>query len=290
MLHGETLEQCLERFPAHAAELRPLLETAMVLRRAASFQPRPEFREEARHRFQRELLGMASRTRQPSPRQFRRPRWAMVMAVILAVLMAGGGTVAASNASMPDQPLYPVKMAVERTWLALTPSSLGKAELYAMLTERRITEITRMVDEGKPEKVEEVSKRVDVILMQVEALSSEGKGQADQKMIVIFSTEQNLDAPGAAPPQAPRPDVTPPPFGRYSAIERRAQDEPEEGEIKFDRRAQLKARIRHYAVNHPARLRALLKDAPDSALPALFRAIAVTESGYDRALRSLDEN
>lgn len=295
ILHGETMEQCLQRFPGHAAELRPLLETARLLTQSASFSPRPEFREEARHRFQAVLLGTARKSRESFPRRFWQPRWVTMVAVILAVIMAGGGTVAAAGASMPDQPLYPVKIAVEQTWLALTPSSLGKAELYARLTERRMTEIARMVDQDKPERVEEVAKRVDVFLTRVEALSAAEWRPAEQKLEALPSAEQDLAGPGAMPRAFPTP-VAPPPSGvrrgmveRSLAAEMRSRDDTEDGAIKFNRRAQLRARIRHYAANHPARLRALLRDAPESALPALLRAIAVSEDGYDRALRSLDD-
>lgn len=297
MLHGETVEQCLQRFPGHAAELKPLLETALSVRQAAAFGPRPEFREDARHRFQAVLLGTVRQPRASSPRRFWQPRWVTVVAVVLAVVMTGGGTMAAAGASMPDQPLYPVKMAVEQTWLALTPSSLGKAELYAKLTERRMTEIARMVDQDKPEKVEEVAKRVDVFLTRVEALSAaEGRPAERKRKEAALSAEQDLAGARAVPSAIPAPE-TPLPFGakrgvseRSAAAEMKVRDDFEGGAIKFDRRAQIKARIRHYAANHPARLRALLRNAPESALPALLRAIEVSEDGYDRALRSLDDN
>ena len=45
---GETLEQCLARYPEQAAALRPLLETSLVARQASAVSPRPEFRTRAR--------------------------------------------------------------------------------------------------------------------------------------------------------------------------------------------------------------------------------------------------
>lgn len=287
MLQGETLEQCIGRFPERASELKPLLETALVIRQAVSVRPRPEFREDARHRFQAALLGMPHKPRWAFHRRFWQPQWATALAVILAILMAGGGTVAAASASMPDEPLYPVKMAVERTWLVLTPSRLGKAELYAKLTERRTREIARMVDKDKPEKIEEAAKRLDAFLTQVEALSSAEGGQTDQEVEALFSAEQEQAAPGAMSPS--QPVGREPLLKRSPHIEKAERDEMD-GVIGFDRRARLKARIEYYAANHPARLRALLKNAPESALPALLRAIAVSENGYKKALRSLDND
>ncbi|MBC8477866.1 MAG: hypothetical protein H8D49_05925, partial [Dehalococcoidia bacterium] len=46
---GETVEQCLERHPEYAAELEPLLRTAMVTRETSTLEPSVEFRARARY-------------------------------------------------------------------------------------------------------------------------------------------------------------------------------------------------------------------------------------------------
>ncbi len=48
---GETIERCLQSFPKHADELKPLLETALATRQAAAIQPRLEFRNKAKYQF-----------------------------------------------------------------------------------------------------------------------------------------------------------------------------------------------------------------------------------------------
>ena len=58
--------------------------------------------------------------------------------------------------------------------------------------------------------------------------------------------------------------------------------------LKVDRRARLREVVVRHATSHPARLRALLETVPESARPALLRAIAVSETGYEKALKSLD--
>jgi len=55
LVKGETIEQCLQDFPEHSEELKPLLEMAMVARQATAVEPRPEFREQARRQFQAAL-------------------------------------------------------------------------------------------------------------------------------------------------------------------------------------------------------------------------------------------
>ncbi len=59
---------------------------------------------------------------------------------------------------------------------------------------------------------------------------------------------------------------------------------------KDDRRAQLRAKIAEDAFNNLARLRELLKTAPELAKPALMKAIAVAEEGYAKALEALNAN
>ena len=59
---SETLEQCLASYPAHAAELKPLLETALETKRASAIQPRPEFRARAEYQFRSAITSMCRST------------------------------------------------------------------------------------------------------------------------------------------------------------------------------------------------------------------------------------
>lgn len=59
---SEAVEQCLANYPEQAAHLKPLLETALGIKRALSaIQPRPEFRARARHQFHAALQGETAR-------------------------------------------------------------------------------------------------------------------------------------------------------------------------------------------------------------------------------------
>ncbi len=99
---GETLEQCLQSHPEQAAELKPLLETALATKRASAIEPRSEFRARARYQFHSALQTIESKR----PIFGWLPRWATVVTIALVLLLAGGGgTVAAAAGSMPDEPL-----------------------------------------------------------------------------------------------------------------------------------------------------------------------------------------
>ena len=108
LLKGETVEQCLKSYPEQTAELKPLLETALAAKRASAIKPRADFKARARYQLRSALSETAPR---PSLGWF--PRWATVTAIVLVLLLVGSGTVIAAGNSMPDSPLYPVKLATE---------------------------------------------------------------------------------------------------------------------------------------------------------------------------------
>jgi hypothetical protein len=153
---------------------------------------------------------------------------------------------------MPDNPLYPVKLATEQVWLTLTPSNMGKAELYAKLAERRVAEIIYMADKGDVQQVEVIAQRLDEHLVMVASLALAERGE-----------ERPMFAPAAE----------------------------ETGEDVYNganNRARLRLTLEYHAANHRADLQDVLETAPESVKPALRRAIAVSETGYERALEALD--
>ncbi|MFH0914552.1 MAG: DUF5667 domain-containing protein, partial [Chloroflexota bacterium] len=134
---GGTVEQCLQGYPEQAVELRPLLLTAQAVKRAAAVPPRREFKAKARCELYR-ALEPAAEKKTSRPFLIWQHGWVVACAIVLTVLLAGTGTVFAAGNSMPDEPLYPVKLATEQIQIRLTPSNLKKAELYASLAEKRV--------------------------------------------------------------------------------------------------------------------------------------------------------
>ena len=60
LIKGETIEQCLQSYPEQAAELKSLLETALVVKKASAIQPRVDFKARARYQFHSALQEIAS--------------------------------------------------------------------------------------------------------------------------------------------------------------------------------------------------------------------------------------
>lgn len=258
LVKGETIEECLASYPQQAEALKPLLQTAAAAKRIRTLEPSPEFRAKARYQFHRALQEAASRKR--SPFFAWRSRWATAVAAVLVLLLASGSMVAAASNSMPDEPLYHVKLAVEQLQLRLTPSALGKANLYARLADRRVAEIKRMAQKGNVSLIELVTRRLDNQLTMIASLA------------VIHRQESSvLDK--ALPSLAPEMETT---DGRAFSTQDGNRD-------------RLVILLQQYAISHPAALRDLLAAAPEEVRPALLRAIAVALAGYENALSAVGE-
>ena len=257
LVKGETIEQCLKSCPEQAANLKPLLQTALATRQAVAIQPRAEFKARARYQFRSALQEVASLRRHPFLSWL--PRWATVVAIVIGLLLVGGGTTAAASYSMPDSLLYPVKLATEQVQLALTPSDIGKANLCAKFADRRVAEIIYIANKGDAQQVEVATRRLDKRLVMLARLTS---------------------APEVA--EAPRMLESPPPVPSEEAGDDKGV------RAKANNRAKLRATVANYAINHPAGLRAALKKAPESTKPGLRRAIAVSVAGYEKALKAWD--
>ena len=168
---GESVEQCLARYPQQAAELAPLLRVAADFQKASSaVKPRPEFKARARYELQSQLHAKERKT-EPKKTSFIHwmPRWAVAVAsVILIFLVAGTGTVAASTSSMPDDTLYPVKLAAEQVRLGLTRGDIKKARVNVRLADRRVKEIIYLARSGDSRRLNKALLRLEGHLEEIE--------------------------------------------------------------------------------------------------------------------------
>ncbi len=273
LIKGESLEQCLEHYPEQAAELKPLLETALAAREAADIKPRPDFRARASYQFRSALKERTAGRERPSWGWF--PRWAMVVAVVLVLVLACGSTVFAASSSMPDSPLYPVKLATEQVQFSLTFSQMGKARLCAELADKRVAEIAYMADKGDTGQVELTTQRLDDRLALLVVLVGGSEGASG----VLMAPSPAATAP--PPTAAPKPPVVAPPAEKGWGGNENAQDTSQ---------VQLRDRLAYDAAHNQAVLDAALDKAPEQAKPALRRAIMVSEDGYAEALVALEQS
>lgn len=276
ILQGESFESCLRRYPEHAAELEPMLRTALGFTwRASTVQPRPEFRYWARVRLQQAQLHARQPKQVQKPGLFSWQRaWAMALVAILVILLTGGGTVAASADALPDQPLYPVKLATERIRLAFAFSESQKAEIYTQLALTRAEEIEAMAREGKTEAVVITAERLASQLEQ----ASQTIADVESTIAAVIPAKMTPPTPPPAPPvpDAPRPPVLAPASPAVAAEDITAAEETRP----------MKESLQKSASRSLAVLQDVLEKAPAQAKPALQRAIEkISEKGFKELQR-----
>ena len=299
LIRGETVGKCLESYPERALELEPLLRTAQAARKASAITPRAEFKARARYEFRAALHDEVSQ--QTRPVSIFKRGWVVALMVVGIVMVSGGGTALAAGNSMPDSPLYPVKLATEQIQLALTPSAVDKAQLCAVLADRRVVEIIYLADKGDAQQMETVTQRLDERLTTLASLVSSGGGETVAvEEAPRMLTEEPATAPSAqapptetvpvsptAPAEATAP-TQPPTVAAPAPSGDDANMEAESTPVKDGGRADLKAKIASDAVTQLEALQSVLEKASPTVKSALQHAIIVSENGYKKALDALD--
>jgi uncharacterized membrane protein YgcG len=197
LLRGESVEQCLQRYPEQAPELEPLLRVAVAARRASSaVEPRPEFKVRVRHEAQSRLRSEGRKAvpkRTPALQWI--PRWAAVAAcVAMLFVFVAGGTVAASSGSVPGDTLYPVKTATEQVQMKLTFSKAAKAKLQARFAERRAREMARLAEKGRTAQLGAVAARFEAHLAEIEQLATQISATDPEDGEKVFQLREVLHA------------------------------------------------------------------------------------------------
>lgn len=135
--------------PTAAEEPAALLELGRRLQQLQDLSAPVRLREEA---LARVLAAPIPNRRRVIPLRARPAEWAVVVARLAAsALVAFGtayGTVAVSAASLPNSPLYPVKLFVEDIRVAVAPFD-QKPALYVELAVRRVEETETLLQTGR---------------------------------------------------------------------------------------------------------------------------------------------
>ena len=138
---ASSLEECLARHPEHAAQLEPLLRTALRVETGGQVRPSPAFKARARAKL---TLHMQAHPRRKMYFGFNvRQLAAGFIALLLAFLATG--TVYAQGA-LPGDALYSWKLASENAWRLVSPNSVNTDFAIA---NRRIEEINATANDPK---------------------------------------------------------------------------------------------------------------------------------------------
>ncbi|MDE3090214.1 MAG: hypothetical protein KGJ80_12600 [Chloroflexota bacterium] len=200
---GATRDDCLARYPQHAAELRRMFAAADALARGNQLRPSAAFQAEARARL---IEHMRAHPRaRPSRRAVPVYRLAFAMALLLLLVVSGGTGLA--QAAMPGDWLYDLKIASEQVWRAATPDPLS-ADLA--IANRRVDEMTRVAGNPRAETIarEGYARALANLAAQMESSSRE------QVLRELMAQEDVLNRSGLTVPElnrllsAPNPSPT----------------------------------------------------------------------------------
>jgi hypothetical protein len=127
-----SIEECLARYPEHAAQLQPLLQAATKLSRARDVAPDPSYRMRARSQLNTYMLQNPQRKR-VSPIFW---RVAVGFATVMLLFVASG--TAFAQQALPGDTLYNWKLTSEHVWRLTSNDDLG---VDIVLSQRRMNEL-----------------------------------------------------------------------------------------------------------------------------------------------------
>lgn len=199
---GERIDACLADYPDLADELSSLIETRMRLDIPLPVPALPKEAWEARRRqfvaaaraydrvvparpglFQRVLAWLSAVWRMPQGAL----RIARVAAVLALAVVGLAGLNQVAEASMPDSPLYPLKLGIEDARLSLTFDPREQAQLAMAFVVERADELERLANSGSqvPAAVEQqLVKELSV------ALSSAARVDVQETSPVLMQLSQ----------------------------------------------------------------------------------------------------
>ncbi|MBI3967573.1 MAG: hypothetical protein HY329_18200 [Chloroflexi bacterium] len=170
LLVGKTLDECLDSYPELRDEIEPLLAVAAATRRALHQMPSEQFVASARYRIREAALRRRSR---PWWGRWLKKTAYRAVVVSLSLTLVAGGTIAAADTSLPDEPLYSVKRAVETGRLALAASPDSLVDLHLRFAERRVAEARALDGSGRPldpKLLQEATASIDQVLRLTEQM------------------------------------------------------------------------------------------------------------------------
>jgi hypothetical protein len=158
---GDSLDEILERYPAHAESLRPHLQSAQWLaQQHPTLEPSPAFIQASHQRLLADLRRRASprmrfwRRFQQGWGYFSRGFQAAVIAVfILALFHVSAQVLFAARTALPGDLLYSLKLFPEQLQLAFTLDPIQDARLNILHAQTRTLELQELLFEGRYENL-----------------------------------------------------------------------------------------------------------------------------------------
>ncbi len=162
---GETVKECVVRYPDFKEELAPLLQVAATTMSAAkSVVPDPGIKGRGLNRLTSTIAAAGVPRLRWQQRLYALPRAYRVAAAGLTLAILGSilviGTSIAAADSVPGDSLYWVKTTRENITLMMPKSNAEKAEAHVKLASVRTEEMRQLVEDNRLDDAEQVWSRI----------------------------------------------------------------------------------------------------------------------------------
>jgi hypothetical protein len=144
------------------------------------------------------LINPKSSRRAENPMSTKKQKFAFptLIAIIIVVVMLFGGasaTAYASQSALPGDALYPLKTSLEQTQATLARDAYSQAQIYMQFAQRRLDEISELIQEGRYADVEVASGEFEYHIQQaIVALQTVMEGDAERGAVLSQEISQAL--------------------------------------------------------------------------------------------------
>ncbi len=258
---GEAVEDCLAAHPRQASELEQLLGTSSaVMQSCASIRPDAAFKARAWHYLEAIFHDRFQRIKSTGTVPIWRRAWTMAMAGVLIVLLSCVGVLAASTNALPDEHLYPAKLAAEQVRMTLAFTDLDQAKLHLEFAERRAYEMVEVAQQGRADSLLALSGQV-----------AEHLGEACVTDEAMRATEE---ASAALAPEAS--------LSAETEDREEAADAEDLGALLSQSREENLRALEDALAKAPEALRPILRRTIESVAKDYDRTISIIESGSNQ--------
>jgi len=174
---ASSLDEILARHHEHAAQLKPLLQTAMRFESAQTIKPSPVFKARARRQLTNYMKAYSRRQSWIASPIWRVGLGAAVF--VIALLLTG---TAFAQSALPGQVLYTWKLSSENIWRALAPNPVG---VDLSLANRRVDEMIAVVGDSSQE-----AQALNGYLIVLARLKSESNAQNENQILDVLKLQQ----------------------------------------------------------------------------------------------------
>jgi hypothetical protein len=196
-----SIEDCLNRYPSARGQLEPLLRIALEIREPPDVKPSLSFKMKARVRLMDQIHGRPVAAKWPRfrynsqakpvayMRRFSTSVAGVILAIVLTLSAIGAGTAYASQASLPGDTLYSIKLGGEELSMILVRDDVARAERALSFANKRVREMEALAEKGRPQDLDLAVKKYDYALNMTltEIEQADGKGLATENITALVA-------------------------------------------------------------------------------------------------------